>query len=157
SKLVQLLPERPPKYRAPRSSAWVEDTYAEDFPWLLRLNWNAQRNEHSGKDNDRDFFLHVFPSSLHSTLLTRPSFSLDHLVRSCQYVGRNRQADLLGSFQIDDELEFHRLLNGKIGRLGSLQDSIHVVCDAPVAVCEVRPVGHEPTGFYPFSAAVHRR
>ena len=46
---------------------------------------------------------------------------------------------------------------GKIGRLGTLQDSVHVICDAPVAVREVRPVVHEPTGIYSFSVAVHRR
>ena len=45
----------------------------------------------------------------------------------------------------------------QIGGLGSLQDSVHVVGDAPVAVREVRPVGHEPTGIYSFSPAVHRR
>ena len=46
---------------------------------------------------------------------------------------------------------------GQIGRLGSLQDFVHVICDAPVAVREVRPVGHEPAGIYRFSVGVHRR
>jgi hypothetical protein len=32
----------------------------------------------------------------------------NHLVRSCQHVGRNRQADLFRCFQIDDELELRR-------------------------------------------------
>jgi hypothetical protein len=31
--------------------------------------------------------------------------SLNHLVRSRQHVGRNRQANLFGRFQIDDELK----------------------------------------------------
>ena len=38
-----------------------------------------------------------------------------------------------------------------------LQDSVHEICDPPVAVREVRPVGHEPTGIYSFSALIHRR
>ena len=33
------------------------------------------------------------------------------LIRPRQYVRWNRQADLLGRFQIDDELELDRLLN----------------------------------------------
>jgi hypothetical protein len=38
--------------------------------------------------------------------------SLDHLIRSGQHVGRNREADLLGGFQIDDELKLRRLFYG---------------------------------------------
>jgi hypothetical protein len=34
----------------------------------------------------------------------------DHLIRPRKYVGRDRQADLLRRFEIDDELEFDRLL-----------------------------------------------
>ena len=40
--------------------------------------------------------------------------SLDHSVRPRQHVRRNRQADLLGSFEIDDELELLWLLHRKI-------------------------------------------
>jgi hypothetical protein len=74
-----------------------------------------------------------------------------------QHLLRNRQADLLRRLEIDHQLELRRLLHRQIGRLGSLQDFVHVICDAPVAVREVRPVGHEPTGIYSFSVAVHRR
>ena len=38
----------------------------------------------------------------------------------------------------------------QISSLGSLQDSVHVISDAAVAVREVRPVGHQPTGIYKF-------
>src|SRR4030095_10229484 len=43
----------------------------------------------------------------------------NHSIRSRQYVRRNRQGDLLGSFQIDDELKILRLLDGKIGGLST--------------------------------------
>ena len=43
--------------------------------------------------------------------------SSDHFVRSRQHIRRNRQADLLSRFQIDDELELRRLLHGQIGRV----------------------------------------
>ena len=38
----------------------------------------------------------------------------DHLIRSHQHVRRNRHADLLGCFQIDDELELFWLLDREI-------------------------------------------
>jgi hypothetical protein len=53
--------------------------------------------------------------------------SLDHLVRAVQHVRRNRQTDQFGGIQIYNELKLHGLLHGKIGWLGTFQDSIHVV------------------------------
>ena len=51
-------------------------------------------------------------------LSTRYSaLSSNDLIRPRQHVGRYRQADLFGGFQIDDELELRRLLHGKIGGL----------------------------------------
>ena len=38
SKLAQLLPERLHEDRATRSSACIQETYAEDFSWLLRVS-----------------------------------------------------------------------------------------------------------------------
>ena len=52
--------------------------------------------------------------------------SLDHLVRPCEHLWRNRQADLLRGLQIDHELEFRRLLDGQVGRLGALENSVDV-------------------------------
>src|SRR5207344_248833 len=74
--------------------------------------------------------------------------SLDQLGRSGEHLWRNRHADLLRRLEIDHELKLRRLLDRKIGRLGSLQNPVHVICDAPVALRLVRPVGHEPTGIY---------
>ena len=38
SKLVQLLPEPFQEDRDTRSSAWIQKTYPEEFPWLLRVD-----------------------------------------------------------------------------------------------------------------------
>jgi hypothetical protein len=46
----------------------------------------------------------------------------NHLVRPRQHIRRNRQAELLGGLEIDHQLELDRLLDGKIGWLGSLRD-----------------------------------
>ena len=53
--------------------------------------------------------------------------STNHFVRPHQHVRRNRQADLLGGFQIDDELELRRLLHRKISGLGAFEDFVHIV------------------------------
>ena len=42
SKLAQLLPERVHEDRATGSSACIQETYAEDFPCLLRVERNTQ-------------------------------------------------------------------------------------------------------------------
>jgi hypothetical protein len=52
----------------------------------------------------------------------------NHLIRPRQHVRRDRQADLLGGFQIDDQLELRRLLDGNVSRLGAMQNPIHVIC-----------------------------
>ena len=48
-----------------------------------------------------------------------PSF--DHLIGSIQHRLRIREADLLGGFEIDHQLEFRRLLHGQIGGFCSLE------------------------------------
>jgi hypothetical protein len=65
------------------------------------------------------------PFTRHSTPDTRP-FSLNHLIRSRQNVGRYRQTDLLGGFEIDDELKLCRLFDGEIRWLGAFQNLVHV-------------------------------
>src|SRR2546422_2073664 len=44
-----------------------------------------------------------------------------------------------------------------IGRLGVLQDLVHVGGYTPVALRLVRPIGHEPTGIYKSPVVIHRR
>jgi hypothetical protein len=58
------------------------------------------------------------------------SLSFDDFVRPRQHVRRNGQADLLGSLEINEQLEFGRLLDGKIGRLGSFKNPVHVISRA---------------------------
>ena len=45
----------------------------------------------------------------------------DHSIRSRQHIRRNRQADLLGGFQIDHKLELLRLLDRKVAGLAPLR------------------------------------
>src|SRR6266850_2869653 len=61
-----------------------------------------------------------------------PHVSSDHSIRSRQHVGRDRQADLLSRFQVDDELELLRLLHGEIGGLCASEHLIHIRSRTPV-------------------------
>ena len=47
-------------------------------------------------------------------------------VRPHEHVGRNREADLLCSLQVDDQLELHWLLRGEISGLPTLQDLVYI-------------------------------
>ena len=62
-----------------------------------------------------------------AVLSTRYSaLSFYDLVRSRQHVRRNRQTDLLGGFEVDDEFELGGLLDRKIRGLGAFQDLVHI-------------------------------
>src|SRR5258706_8513312 len=61
----------------------------------------------------------VFLPTVHCQLLS------DNFIRSRQHIGRDRQADLFGGFQVDDELELGRLFDGEIGGRGALSEFIH--------------------------------
>src|SRR3972149_2493341 len=93
-----------------------------------------------------------------SALSTRYSaLLLDHLLRPHQHVRWDRQTDGFRCFQIDDELELHRLLDWNVCGLGALEDLIHVDGSAPEQLGPIHTVGHEPPVFYECIAIVHRR
>jgi len=48
--------------------------------------------------------------------------------RPRQHIGRDRYADLLGGFQVDDEIEFHRLLHRQLRGFGTLDDLVDENC-----------------------------
>src|SRR5262245_53269474 len=83
--------------------------------------------------------------------------SFDDSVRSRQDIRRDRQADLLGSVEIDYQLKFHRLLHGKIGRLGPFQDFVDEGGRTPKHVVIARSMRHEPPGFWVFTLTKHCR
>ena len=78
-------------------------------------------------------------------------------IRSRQHIRRNREADLLGRFQIDDELELRRLLHRQISGLGAFQNLVHISGGAPVHVGKARAVKHEATSVHKLCPFVYRR
>src|SRR5262249_8015950 len=70
-------------------------------------------------------------SSCCSLLTSHCSLSFDHPIRPRQHVGWDREADLLGGFQIDDKLKLRRSLNRQVTGLGTFKYFVHKVCAAP--------------------------
>jgi hypothetical protein len=58
--------------------------------------------------------------------------------------GRHGEPEGLSSLEIDHQLELSRLLDRKIGWLGTFQDAIDVRCGSPVEIGQVNAVGNEP-------------
>src|ERR1700674_2349126 len=82
----------------------------------------------------------------------------DYFVGKRAYFFGKIEPERLGGLEIDDELELGRLLDGKIGRLGPLQDSIDIDGGAPVKIRSVYVIGHQATGLDDLTLiGVHRR
>src|SRR5262245_9996166 len=76
------------------------------------------------------------------------SRSFDHLVGASENRIRHGQAEGLGGFKIDDELEPGRQLNRQLARLGTIEDAIDIGGRTPVAVGEVLAVADQSSGLY---------
>jgi hypothetical protein len=57
--------------------------------------------------------------------------------------GRDREAELFRGLEVDDEIELHRLLDGKVAGVGSLQDAIDIGRRPAEVVRRIRPVGRQ--------------
>ena len=82
---------------------------------------------------------------LHSLLPVLCWVSLSDFVRSRQYIRRNRQADLLGSFEIDDQLELRRLLDRQVRGLRTFENLVDNGRYTLVSFRGIVPIRHEPT------------
>src|SRR5262249_25479763 len=96
-------------------------------------------------------------SLIRYSLPVYPGAFLDHPVRPRQNIRRNRQADLLCRFEIDDELELHRLFHWQVGRLAPFKNLVHVGGSAPVNVSEIDPISHESAVLDKLPRTIHCR
>src|SRR5206468_2209126 len=77
-------------------------------------------------------------------------------VRSNKHLLRNRQTDLFGGLQVDDELKLRRLFHREIGGLGAFQYLVDVRSGAPIMIQGVDSVGDEPSCVYSAFPGEHR-
>src|SRR5258708_5728154 len=84
-----------------------------------------------------------------SLLFAPCSLLFDHFVRSRQHIRWNRQADLLGGFQIDHQLKLCRPLDRQVTWLCAFQNLVHVGGDSAIEFGSIRPIGYEATVFCP--------
>jgi len=84
------------------------------------------------------------------------SASSDHFIRLHQHPLRNRQTDLLGCLQVDDELKLRRLLHWKVGGFCPFEYLIHISSGAPVQVGNARTIGHKAPVFHKFRPWIYR-
>ena len=59
-------------------------------------------------------------------------------------MGRNRKAEYLGGFKIDNERKLLRLLHRQIGWLGAFQNLVHVDGDTAEMLTVIRPKDIRP-------------
>ena len=71
-----------------------------------------------------------FSNGICRALLSAPCalrFSSDDSVGSGSDIRWNSKSDLLGGFQIDDEVELRRLLDGQVSGFSAFQYLVHIV------------------------------
>ena|SRR5437870_2216998 len=94
---------------------------AWDFPRLLPFRRMRRYQKQNRQERDKDLLIKGF---LHPIAQYDFGFSIaessDDFVGSSQDVGRNRKSDLLCRFQVDHQLKPRRLLDRKVGGLGTL-------------------------------------
>jgi hypothetical protein len=83
--------------------------------------------------------------------------SLDHLVGEREQIVGDSEAERLGGFQVDDEMELGRLLHGQIRRLRTLENPAAVDADLAECVGPVRSVAHQPASCGKGAVDVDRR
>ena len=94
---------------------------------------------------DEPFYFYLFPFAL-----------FDYLVCIHEHSRWNCKVKSLGRLQIDDQLEFRRLLDRQVSRLSSLEDFVYVVRGAAVHFRQSYAIGHQTTFIDKLADGVHR-
>src|SRR5690242_1481690 len=85
------------------------------------------------------------------------ALSFDDLVRPRQHIGWNGEADLLGGFEIDQELELRRLLDRQIAGFGTFENFVHVNRGTAPIVQKIGSITHQSARLHKVTCRVDRR
>src|SRR5215475_5319785 len=72
--------------------------------------------------------------------------STDHFSRLEEDGRGNGEAERLGGLEVDNQLELRGLLHRQVGRLGALEDFVHVIGGPPVHLCVAGSIRHQSPG-----------
>src|SRR5437773_5712394 len=96
--------------------------------------------------------LQPLPDLINQSLsIDHGNLSFDHLIRPKKNRLRNRQADLLGRLESNDQLKLRWLLDWQIGCLGAFQDLIDVRSGAMKVLRQVRTIAQQSPSLHKFS------
>src|SRR5262249_59122012 len=82
---------------------------------------------------------------------------LDHLVRERGELVGNRQAERLGAFGVDHQLEFGGLPYRQVGRLSTFEDATDIAAGSAIGACEAVAITHEAAVQDVSSGRINRR
>src|SRR5438067_2596414 len=83
--------------------------------------------------------------------------SLNDVIRPRQYRGRDREPEGLRGREVDHELELRNLLHGKVCRLRTPENLVHVDGRAPPILLGVWVVAHQTAGLHEEPSLAHCR
>src|SRR5262245_14742577 len=89
-------------------------------------------------------------------VLYRAASSFDHLVGAGEKSRRNRQSKRLRSDQVDDQVEFDRLLDRQVRGLCAAQNLVDIVAGASEQVRDACPVGDQTSRVDLLASTMHR-
>src|ERR1700730_17418672 len=72
--------------------------------------------------------------------------SFDDIVGEGEERRRDCEAERLRGLEVNDQLEFRRLLDREVGRFRAFEDFVHVDHASTQQIAKVRTIGYEPTG-----------